>query len=73
MKKSRKLVLNRETLHSLDLRDVAGAMLSLGPCTTLATTTRETNTSNTYTGTGITCDTNGLCSDKCTTGGACTT
>jgi len=72
MKKTRKLVLNRETLHSLELRGVAGAG-SYAVCTTLQTTTRETNTSNTYTGTGITCDTAGVCSDGCTTGGACTT
>jgi len=72
MKKSRKLVLNRETLHSLDLRGVAGAG-SYAVCTTLAGTTRETNTSNTYGGTGYTCDTAGVCSDGCSTGGACTT
>ena len=75
MKKSRKLVLNRETLHSLDLRNVAGGG-SYAVCGTLARTTVTTNTSNTsdtgYGTTGYTCDTYGACSDDCTTGGACT-
>jgi hypothetical protein len=72
MKKSRKLVLNRETLHSLDLRDVTGAG-SYAVCTTLAGTTQTTNTSNSYTATAMTCGTANICSDSCSTGGACTT
>ena len=76
MKKTRKLTLNRETLHSLDLLNVAGAG-SYAVCGTLAGTTKDTNTSNggsgTYGGTGYTCDTAGVCSDDCSTGGACTT
>lgn len=75
MKKS-KLVLHRETLHSLELRGVAGAA-SLGPCGTLAGTTSNTNTSNTdsYT-TGYDsyahCTTGGACSGgTCSCGGSC--
>ena len=75
MKKNRKLVLHRETLHSLELRNVAGAA-SIAVCGTLAGTTVNTNTSNTshtgYGNSGYTCDTYGACSDGCTTGGACT-
>ena len=65
MKKTRKLILSRETLHSLELRNVAGGA-SLGACGTFAGTTVDTNTSNTdsYT-TGY--DTY----NACTTGGAC--
>lgn len=76
MKKSRKLVLSRETLHSLDLRNVAGAA-SLAVCGTLQGTTSNTNTSNTgsYT-TGYDtyndCTTGGACSgDSCSCGGTC--
>jgi hypothetical protein len=69
MKKSRKLILSRETLHSLELRDVSGAAQTLLACGG-GTTTRDTNTSNP---TGFTCDTNGVCSSDCSTGGACTT
>lgn len=66
MKKTRKLVLNRETLHSLELRHVAGGA-SLAVCGTLAGTTVNTNTSNTYTYT-----TGYDSQDECTSGGACT-
>jgi len=76
MKKSRKLVLNRETLHSLELRNVAGAA-SLAVCTTLQGTTVTSNTSNTgsYT-TGYDtyndCTTGGACSgESCSCGGTC--
>lgn len=74
MKKTRKLLLNRETLHSLELRDVAGAG-SYAVCGTLAGTTKTTSASNSWTSygdTGFTCETAGACSDGCTTGGACT-
>lgn len=76
MKKTRKLVLNRETLHSLELRNVAGGA-SLGPCGTFAGTTQDTNTSNTdsYTtgyGTYNNCTTGGACSGgTCSCGGTC--
>jgi len=76
MKKSRKLVLSRETLHSLELRGVTGAA-SLAVCGTLAGTTVDTNKSNTdsYT-TGYDtyqgCTTGGACSgDSCSCGGTC--
>ena len=76
MKKTRKLVLSRETLHSLELRNVAGAG-SYAVCTTLAGTTKTTNDSNpwTYT-TGYDtyndCGTGGACSgDTCSCGGTC--
>jgi natural product precursor len=70
MKKNRKLVLNRETLHSLELRRVAGGWgQSLALCGG-GTGTATTNTSNTVNG----CYTNTVdCqSSYCTTGGACT-
>jgi len=67
MKKSRKLILNRETLHSLELRSVAGRGLSYGLCGEGAGTTRYTNTSNPITVFG--CNTE-VCSDFCATGGA---
>lgn len=80
MKRSRKLVLSRETLHSLELRNVAGAG-SIAVCTTMQTVTRTTNTSNptvSY-GPGCTgyntyndCTTGGACSgDSCSCGGSC--
>jgi len=74
--KKRKLVLNRETLHSLELRNVAGGA-SFAVCGTLAGTTVDTNTSNTdsYT-TGYDtyngCTTGGACSGgTCSCGGSC--
>jgi hypothetical protein len=69
MKKSRKLILSRETLHSLELRGVAGGALSYGPCGG-GTGTSTTGESNSVNG----CDTFGaLCqSRRCETGGACT-
>lgn len=77
MKKTRKLILNRETLHSLELRNVAGGA-SLAVCGTLQGTTVNTNTSNTgsYT-TGYNtynhCTTGGACSvgEECSQGGSC--
>ena len=72
MKKSRKLILSRETLHSLDLRNVAGGA-SLAVCGTLAGTTVDTNKSNTTSGDSMyTCNTMGVCSNLCESGGACT-
>lgn len=77
MKKSRKLVLSRETLHSLELRGVAGGA-SLAVCTTLQGTTSNTNTSNTGTyttgyDTYAYCTTGGACSvgEPCSGGGSC--
>jgi hypothetical protein len=76
MKKTRKLILSRETLHSLELRNVAGGV-SFGPCGTLAGTTVDTNRSNTdsYTtgnGTYNNCTTGGACSGgTCSCGGTC--
>lgn len=67
MRKSRKLVLHRETLHSLELRNVAGAA-SLAVCGTLQGTTQTTGTSNTYNPTFYDCATE-VCSDFCATGG----
>lgn len=70
--KKRKLVLNRETLHSLELRNVAGGA-SIAVCGTLAGTTVDTNKSNTTSGDSMyTCNTMGVCSNLCTSGGACT-
>jgi len=71
MKKTRKLVLNRETLHSMELRSVAGAG-SIAVCTTLAGTTQTTGASNTYVSWGPGC-TGYTSDDSCTTGGACST
>ena len=84
MKKSRKLVLSRETLHSLELRGVAGGALTYGLCTE-GTGTATTGQSNsvygcTTAGTGYTtgydtyqgCTTGGACSgDSCSCGGGC--
>jgi len=73
MKKSRKLVLHRETLHAMELRGVAGGTLeptmnprcNLGPSVWCNEGTYgECTTNNTYE----------FCShDYCQTGGACTT
>ena len=76
MKKTRKLILSRETLHSLELRNVAGAA-SLGPCGELGGTTVDTNRSNTNTyttgyNTYNDCGTGGTCSGaSCSCGGTC--
>jgi len=76
MKKTRKLILSRETLHSLELRNVAGGQ-SLGPCGELGGTTVDTNKSNTgsYTtgnNTYAYCGTGGACSGgTCSCGGSC--
>lgn len=72
MKKNRKLVLNRETLHSLELRGVAGGGLSYGLCGE-GTGTATTGASNSVLGcTVATTVTNDCQSSNCTTGGACT-
>jgi hypothetical protein len=72
MKKTRKLVLSRETLHSLELRSVAGAALSYGLCTE-GTGTRTTGESNSVFGcTLVTTNTVDCQSSHCSTGGACT-
>lgn len=72
MKKTRKLVLSRETLHSLELRGVAGGALTFGLCGE-GTGTRTTGESNSvygcYTATTVTVDCQ---SSQCSTGGACT-
>jgi hypothetical protein len=70
MKKNRKLVLNRETLHSLELRNVAGGWgQSLGLCgeTTGTATTNTSNSVNGCNSVGANCQ-----SAVCTSGGACT-
>jgi hypothetical protein len=73
MKKSRKLVLHRETLHGLELRDVAGAVITR----TISLRCQTGGGSNLCNG-----DTYGDCPntmencsaiDFCATGGACTT
>ena len=69
MKKNRKLVLNRETLHSLELRGVAGGGLSYGLCGE-GTGTQTTGASNSVN--GCTTASNNCQSSNCTTGGACT-
>jgi hypothetical protein len=72
MKKSRKLILSRETLHSLDLRGIAGGARSVGLCTE-GTGTRTTGESNSVYGcTTATTNTVDCQSSQCTTGGACT-
>lgn len=65
MKKTRKLILSRETLHSLELRNVAGGG-SFAVCGTLAGTTQTTGASNT-----VTYTTGYDTYNACTTGGAC--
>ena len=72
MKKSRKLVLSRETLHSLELRGVAGGALTYGLCTE-GTGTATTGQSNSVYGcTTATTATVDCQSSYCSTGGACT-
>lgn len=66
-KKERKLVLNRETLRSLDLRGVAGGGASLALCGG-GTGTMYCD-SGSY---GLCVDSQLNCSNGCTSGGACT-
>ena len=70
MKKSRKLVLHRETLHSMDLRGVAGGYTTQATraCSNPCLNTRECDT-GTYDGCQNTYEN---CSNTCTSGGACT-
>jgi hypothetical protein len=70
MKKSRKLILHRETLHSMELRGVAGGVPgSLNNCTDICLTAPDCN-ENTY---GYCPNTYENCSRApyCATGGAC--
>jgi hypothetical protein len=71
MKKTRKLVLHRETLHGLELRSVAGAALTVTIRCDGGTRTTVCN-EDTY---GYCLDTYEACSgvNYCQTGGACTT
>jgi hypothetical protein len=72
MKKTRKLILTRETLHSLELGGVAGGALTYGLCTE-GTGTRTTGESNSNFGcTTATTVTVNCQSSECATGGACT-
>ena len=70
MKKSRKLVLHRETLHSMELRGVAGGYTSVAGnvCSTPCLRTRYCD-EGTYDGCPNTYEN---CSYTCTSGGACT-
>lgn len=71
MKKTRKLVLHRETLHSMDLRGVAGGLertLATRACSNPCIQTRYCDT-GTYDGCPNTYEN---CSNTCTSGGACT-
>lgn len=70
MKKSRKLVLHRETLHTMELRGVAGGLLA--PTMTPRCGLGHTAWCNegSY---GDCPGTYEVCSDGCTTGGACST
>jgi hypothetical protein len=74
MKKTRKLLLHRETLHGLELRGVAGAALTYVRCGTGAHTnlcggdtygncgnTYENCSAENYCGTGGACSTSGSC------------
>jgi len=66
MKKSRKLVLNRETLHGLELRGVAGAV-------TLGIRCQTDTTNETYGWCGGNTMENCSAINYCATGGACST
>lgn len=70
MKKSRKLVLHRETLHAMELRGVAGA--AFGPTMTPLCGGGASRWCNegSY---GDCPQTYEVCSQACTTGGACST
>lgn len=70
MKKSRKLVLHRETLHSMDLSGVAGGYTSVATrvCSNPCIESRYCDGS-TY---GYCPNTYENCSYTCTSGGACT-
>jgi len=71
MKKSRKLVLHRETLHGLELRNASGAALTITRLCQGGTKSDLCN-GDTY---GYCPNTYENCSaiDYCATGGACTT
>ncbi len=71
MKKSRKLVLHRETLHAMDLRGVAGGYtntLATRACSDPCIQSRKCD-DGTYNGCLNTYEN---CSNGCTSGGACT-
>ena len=71
MKKSRKLVLHRETLHSMDLRGVAGGIertMATRACSNPCIQSRYCE-EGTYDGCPNTYEN---CSYTCTSGGACT-
>ncbi|HYC92889.1 MAG TPA: hypothetical protein VEO54_27015 [Thermoanaerobaculia bacterium] len=73
MKKSRKLILHRETLHSMELRGVAGADFAPSQyCTTACQRTTVCDGEETY---GYCPNTYENCSVQpyCQTGGACST
>lgn len=70
--KKRKLVLNRETLRSLELGRAAGGATIAGTCLSVNHACSYACDNTKLTGDFTHCATCFECSDACTTGGACT-